>query len=84
VGQAKARGTLEQRIEQYYAASRERLENEARGKEERRIAEAERIAVPPPEDQEIIRLRAETHNMRRAMLMGTVIGLSYPPGRRNE
>ena len=76
MGQAKARGTLEQRIAQAQLreaemrAARERREAEAKARK------AEAIAKLPPEEQKRYREREHNRHMRAANLVGLMLALS--------
>lgn len=75
MGQAKARGTLEQRIAQAKVrdaeilAAREKREAEARAKED------EAAAKLPPEEQKRYRQRVHDRHMRTANLVGLLLAM---------
>lgn len=75
MGQARLRGTKEQRIEQ--SQTRRAIELEARRQAlaEARMKEAERVAALPPEQQEFYRQARRARNTRRTnMLAMTLLG----------
>ena len=84
MGQAKLRGTYEQRSAQaQQRAAEERAERE-RQEAEAKEAERQRIAALPPEQQKRISERRHRRHMELAILLGTAAALSEPPMRRGK
>lgn len=79
MGQAKLRGTQEQRVAQ--AIEREALARAERDrkKAEADAAEAERIAALPPKQRERVILAGRNRNIRLATWMALAAAMGAPP-----
>ena len=76
MGQAKARGTLEQRIAQAKVRDAEMLAAREKREAEAEARKAEAIAKLPPEEQKRYRQRLHNRHMQTVNLVGLMLALS--------
>ncbi len=82
MGQAKLRGTKDERIEQACAVAAEQRRKAEIAKAESDEAERQRIAALPPEQQARIRKRTHDRHAAMAMWLGLGAGMLNTPRRR--
>jgi hypothetical protein len=74
MGQAKIRGTFEQRSAQAQQRAAEEHAKRERKEAEVKDAERQRVAAMPPEERKRYSERKHRSYLKTAMLMGTLIG----------
>lgn len=78
MGQAKARGSREQRIAEAQARDAEMREAQAKRQAEAAAKKAEAIAQMPPEARARYQQRIHRRHLATANLVGLMLGLSMP------